>query len=188
MARSAVGPVSASQPLLHNGRACAAPHSPRHRHGKPHIHPKRHSQVGSLDSRLHLHRIKRLPATSSWACQKTTHLLSMAQCGKSWQVLKCTPWFPMSCPSTTWILRSHYYVPRWGNAAPTCRIRHSPGAVQGRDALEEICDPPEPEPSRLELLALDAGIRCSPCWNRAQRLLCQGAVHLTCSSEVCWIQ
>ena len=39
------------------------------------------------------------------------------------------------------------------------RIRHSPGAVQGLDALAEICDPPEPEPSRLELLAGSAGIR-----------------------------
>ncbi len=43
----------------------------------------------------------------------------------------------------------------------SCRIRHSPGAVQGRQALEEICDPPHPEPSRLELVAGDAGIRCS---------------------------
>ena len=39
------------------------------------------------------------------------------------------------------------------------RIRHSPGAVQGLDALAEICDPPEPELSRLELLAGSAGIR-----------------------------
>ncbi|CAL5228629.1 g11795 [Coccomyxa viridis] len=51
-------------------------------------------------------------------------------------------------------MANHTFTP---NA--TVRIRHSPGAVQGRDALEEICDPPEPEPSRLELLALDAGIR-----------------------------
>lgn len=40
------------------------------------------------------------------------------------------------------------------------RIRRSPGAVQGLDALAEICNPPEPEPSRLELLAGSGGIRC----------------------------
>ena len=49
----------------------------------------------------------------------------------------------------------------------SCRIRHSPGAVQGRDALEEVCEPPEPEPSRLELLAGDAGIRYVAAYHQA---------------------
>lgn len=40
-----------------------------------------------------------------------------------------------------------------------CRLVHSPEAVQGRDAVEEVCEPPPPEPSRFELFAGDTGIR-----------------------------
>ncbi|BDA45282.1 hypothetical protein COCOBI_07-0690 [Coccomyxa sp. Obi] len=38
------------------------------------------------------------------------------------------------------------------------RLVHSPEAVQGRDAVEEVCAPPPPEPSRFELFAGDEGI------------------------------
>lgn len=38
------------------------------------------------------------------------------------------------------------------------RIRHSPAACQGRDASEEVCEPPPPEPSRFELIAGSQGI------------------------------
>ena len=41
------------------------------------------------------------------------------------------------------------------------RLVHSPEAVQGRDAVEEVCSPPAPEPSRFELFAGDEGIRYS---------------------------
>lgn len=39
------------------------------------------------------------------------------------------------------------------------RLVHSPEAVQGRDAVEEVCAPPPSEPSRFELFAGDDGIR-----------------------------
>ncbi|EIE20058.1 hypothetical protein COCSUDRAFT_57780 [Coccomyxa subellipsoidea C-169] len=39
------------------------------------------------------------------------------------------------------------------------RLVHSPEAVQGRDAVEEVCVPPPPEPSRFELFAGEDGIR-----------------------------
>jgi hypothetical protein len=41
------------------------------------------------------------------------------------------------------------------------RIVHSPNAVQGLDAVEEVCEVPRcPESSRFELLARQGGIRC----------------------------
>ncbi|KAK9901334.1 hypothetical protein WJX75_007184 [Coccomyxa subellipsoidea] len=39
------------------------------------------------------------------------------------------------------------------------RLVHSPEAVQGRDAVEEVCAPPPAEPSRFELFAGEGGIR-----------------------------
>lgn len=40
-----------------------------------------------------------------------------------------------------------------------CRIEYSPDNCQGREAVEEVCQPPTEGDSRIELFALEAGIR-----------------------------
>ena len=49
-----------------------------------------------------------------------------------------------------------------GGCARGSRIVHSPEAVQGHTALEEVCEPAPAQPSRFELVAGAAGIRHNP--------------------------
>ena len=46
-----------------------------------------------------------------------------------------------------------------GDPCAGSRIVHSPEAVQGHTALEEVCEPAPSQPSRFELVAGSAGIR-----------------------------
>ncbi len=48
----------------------------------------------------------------------------------------------------------------WGMAA--ARVVHSPEAVQGRAAAEDVCEPQPAQPSRFELVAGPEGIRRAP--------------------------
>jgi hypothetical protein len=55
-------------------------------------------------------------------------------------------------------MANHSFTPNAG-----VRASHSPEACQGRSAVEDVCEPPEPEPSRFELVAGEAAIRCRAC-------------------------
>jgi len=50
-------------------------------------------------------------------------------------------------------MANHSFEPNAG-----VRTSHSPETCQGRSAVEDVCEPPEPEPSRFELVAGEAPI------------------------------
>lgn len=78
------------------------------------------------------------------------------QCAFSPNAKLTAPALPdASCPAVPGIdMANHVFEPNAG-----VQIRHSPAYCQGLSAIEDVCEPPPPEPSQFMLVAGPAGIR-----------------------------